>query len=441
MPLAERMRPRRLEEVAGQPHLIGPGRLLDRLLRHGRAPSMILWGPPGVGKTTLARLIAETARAAFVTLSATQSGVKEIREVVDKAATRRSYEGRGTTLFIDEIHRFNKGQQDALLPHVEAGVVTLLGATTENPSFEVNAALLSRARVIQLQPLGIDALVEVLRRALDDRERGLGERGLSAPDGLLAAIAEAAQGDARRALGAIELAVDLLGEGEQEITPEVVAQALGRRAIRYDKAGEEHYNVVSAFIKSMRASDVDAAVYWLARMLEAGEDVDFVARRILIFASEDVGNADPQAIVVAQAAAAAAHQVGMPEASLTLTQAVMYLALAPKSNAALRAYAAARRDVLRHGALPVPLEVRNAVTALMKEARYGVGYKYPHDFAGGVVPGDASYLPERLAGRRYAEVGAIGWEAAAARRLARLREGADEGAAADADEGDGGGAR
>lgn len=389
---------------------------------------MILWGPPGVGKTTLARVIAEAARASFVTLSATHSGVKEIREVVEKARERRSYEGRGTILFVDEIHRFNKGQQDALLPHVEAGVLALLGATTENPSFEVNAALLSRARVIQLQPLSVEALVGLLRRALEDRERGLGEREVRAPDGLLAAIGHAAQGDARRALGALELAADLLGEDDHELTPEIVAQALGKRSLRYDKAGEEHYNVVSAFIKSMRASDADAAVYWLARMLEAGEDVDFVARRILIFASEDVGNADPQALVVAQAAATAAHQVGMPEAVLTLTQATMYLALAPKSNAALRAYSAARRDVVRHGSLDVPLEVRNAVTALMKEARYGVGYKYPHDFEGGIVPGQSSYLPERLQGQRYAEPGALGWEGAAARRVARLREGAAAGA-------------
>jgi putative ATPase len=421
VPLAERMRPRVLEEVVGQPHLIGPGRLLDRLLRHGRAPSMILWGPPGVGKTTLARLIAERSRAAMVALSATQSGVREIRDAVEKAAQRRAYEGRGTTLFIDEIHRFNKGQQDALLPHVEAGVVSLLGATTENPSFEVNAALLSRARVVQLQELGIEDLVGLLRRALSDRERGLGARELSAEDGLLAVIAQAAQGDARRALGAIEVAADLCPEEASVLTPEVVAQALGKRTLRYDKAGEEHYNVVSAFIKSMRASDADAAVYWLARMLEAGEDVDFVARRILIFASEDVGNADPQALVVAQAAASAAHHVGMPEASLTLTQATIYLALAPKSNAALRAYAAARRDVVRYGSLPVPLVVRNAVTGLMKEARYGVGYKYPHDFAGGIVPGQESYLPERLHGQRYAEVGALGWEAAAARQIAALR--------------------
>lgn len=421
VPLAERMRPRSLAEIVGQEHVLGPGKLLDRLLRGRRIPSMILWGPPGVGKTTLARLLADHTKAAFVSLSATQAGVKELREVVERAAQRRAYEGRGTVLFIDEIHRFHKGQQDALLPHVEAGVVALVGATTENPSFEVNAALLSRARVVQLRALSIDALVGVLRRALVDRERGLGERGITATDGLLAAIAHAAEGDARRALGALEVAVDILPEGTAELGDEVVAQALGGRALRYDKAGEEHYNVTSALIKSMRASDADAAVYWLARMLEAGEDPLFPARRMIVFASEDIGNADPQALVVAQAAAAAVHQVGMPEAVLPLTQAAIYLALAPKSNTVLKAYAAARREVLRSGALPVPLVIRNAVTPLMKSASYGVGYKYPHDFAGNVAPGDDAYLPDRLQGARYVEVSAHGWEAAASERLAALR--------------------
>ncbi|MCB9566407.1 MAG: replication-associated recombination protein A [Myxococcales bacterium] len=437
VPLAERMRPRSLAELVGQGHVVGGGRLLDRLVGSGRMPSMILWGPPGVGKTTLARLLAERSRAAFVTLSATSSGVREIREVVEAAKKRRSYEGRGTLLFIDEIHRFNKGQQDALLPHVEAGVIALIGATTENPSFEVNAALLSRARVLQLRELGIVDLVALLRRALEDRERGLGERGLAAPDGLLAAIAEAAQGDARRALGTLELAVDLSPPEATELAPELVAEALGQRTIRYDKAGEEHYNVVSAFIKSMRASDPDAAVYWLARMLEAGEDPLFPARRMIIFASEDIGNADPQALAVANSAAAAAHQVGMPEAVLPLTQAALYLALAPKSNAALKAYAAARRDVRRHGGLPVPLVIRNAITPLMQAARYGVGYKYPHDFASGVAPAGESHLPDRLAGARYVELSGRGWEGEAARRLEASRvdrapgegdgEGEDEG--------------
>ncbi|MFY0541777.1 hypothetical protein [Nannocystis pusilla] len=275
---------------------------------------------------------------------------------------------------------------------------SLVGATTENPSFEVNAALLSRVRVLQLRPIEVRDLVALLRRALTDEERGLGARKLEAEDGLLAAIAYTAQGDARRALGALELAVDLVPEGETRLSREIAQQAVGGRALRYDKAGEEHYNVVSAFIKSMRASDADAAVYWLARMLEAGEDVDFVARRIVIFAAEDVGNAEPQALPVAVAAAQAAHQIGMPEAVLPLTQAALFLALAPKSNTALTAYANARKDVLRAGSLEVPLAVRNAVTPLMREAQYGVGYKYPHDFEGGVVPGNESYLPEACEG-------------------------------------------
>ena len=427
VPLAERMRPTSLEEVVGQEHILGEGRLLGRLLDRRRMPSMILWGPPGVGKTTLARLLAERAEATFVTLSATSSGVRDIREAVEKAGTRRSYQGRGTLLFIDEIHRFNRGQQDALLPHVEAGVVALIGATTENPSFEVNAALLSRARVVQLREIGVEAMVALLRRALQDSERGLGERGLEAADGLLAAIGGAAQGDARRALGTLEIAAELVPPGGAEILAEHVAEALGQRTIRYDKDGEEHYNVVSAFIKSMRASDPDASVYWLSRMLEAGEDPLFPARRMVIFASEDVGNADPQALTVATSASAAAHQIGMPEAVLPLTQAAIYLALAPKSNTVLTAYAAARKDVRRHGALPVPLVVRNAVTDLMKDVRYGVGYKYPHDFDAGVVPGDVSYLPDRLAAERYVEPSARGWEHAASERLKAARGGEEDG--------------
>ncbi len=426
VPLAERMRPRRLAEFAGQSHLVGPGRILARVAETGRVPSLIFWGPPGVGKTTLARLLAEHTRSHFVVLSATAAGVKELREVVELARRRRAHEGRGTLLFVDEIHRFNKGQQDVLLPHLEAGACALVGATTENPSFEVNAALLSRVRVLQLRPLAIAELVALLRRALVDRERGLGARELRVDDGLLAALAHTAQGDARRALNSLELAVDLMADGEHELTREIAAQAVGARSLRYDRAGEEHYNVVSAYIKSMRASDADAAVYWLARLLEAGEDVDFVARRMVIFASEDVGNADPQALVVAMAASQAAHQIGMPEAVLPLTQATLYLALAAKSNAALTSYAGARKDVQARGSLDVPLVVRNAVTTLMKAAQYGVGYKYPHDFDAGVVPGQGSYLPEALAGRRYFAAGTQGWEAAQAQRLAALRGDADE---------------
>ena len=422
------MRPRVLEEVVGQEHLLGPGRLLRRLLESGRIPSMILWGPPGTGKTTLARLLAGRYGAAFEVLSAVSAGVKDIRAVVERARSRRRHESRPTVLFVDEIHRFNKAQQDALLPHVEAGVCRLVGATTENPSFEVNAALLSRARVFQLRPLAIGDLVALMRRALVDEERGLGRSELEVEDALLAAMAHTAGGDARRALGALEAVVDLLPQGQTTLTRSLASEALGGQPLRYDKDGEEHYNVVSAFIKSMRASDADAAVYWLARMLEAGEDPMFVARRIVIFASEDVGNADPQALVVAQAAADAVHFVGMPEAVLALTQVTTYMALAPKSNVALRAYAAARKAVKQYGALPVPLVVRNAVTSLMKDVQYGVGYRYPHDLEGGVDAEHDSYLPDAIARRRETEGGEPfvrpsdrGWEGRAAAELAARR--------------------
>ena len=427
MPLAERMRPRDLDEYIGQQHLTGPGRLLRRVVESDRIPSMILWGPPGTGKTTLARIIAARTGASFETVSATDAGVKDLRKLVARARERRNYEARPTVLFIDEIHRFNKLQQDALLPHVEAGVCTLIGATTENPSFEVNAALLSRARVVQLRPLGIQQLIELLQRALDDPERGLGQRGISTEERLLGAIALASGGDARRTLNALELAVDLVPDGDNPaLSPELVAEALGQARLRYDRDGEEHYNIASAFIKSMRASDPDAAVYWMARMLEAGEPLEFVARRLVIFAAEDVGNADPQGIVVAQAAAQAARFVGMPEAVLPLTQAAVYLALAAKSNTVISAYFAARKEVRRRGPLPVPLEIRNAVTKLMKQSGYGQGYRYPHDLDGNVDPEHRSYLPEllrnHLPGRRYVESSAQGWEAEAEARLAASRQ-------------------
>ncbi len=434
-PLAERMRPRTLDEYIGQDHLTGPGRLLRRAVEADRIPSMILWGPPGTGKTTLARIIAARTGASFETVSATDAGVKELRAVVERARQRRDFEGRATVLFVDEIHRFNKAQQDALLPHVEAGVCTLIGATTENPSFEVNAALLSRARVMQLRPLAIPQLIALLRTALEDRERGLGEREVAVEERLLGAIALASQGDARRALNALELAVDLVPDPEPEIaedseprrlTPELLAEALGQPSLRYDRDGEEHYNIASALIKSMRASDPDAAVYWMARMLEAGEPLEFVARRLVIFAAEDVGNADPQGLVVAQAAAEAARFVGMPEAVLPLTQAAVYLALARKSNTTIKAYFAARKDVRQRGPLPVPLEIRNAVTKLMKQAGYGAGYRYPHDLDGNLDREHLSYLPERLRGhlprRRYVESSSHGWEAEAEARLAVLRD-------------------
>ena len=424
-PLAERMRPRTLDEYVGQEHVVGPGKLLRRAIEADRIPSMILWGPPGTGKTTLAQIVAHSTGAAFEVLSAVSAGVKDIRAVIQRAKDRRRGTGQRTVLFIDEIHRFNKSQQDALLPHVEAGVCRLIGATTENPSFEVNAALLSRARVFSLRQLGPTAIASVLQRALADEKRGLGLRGLSAEPRLLEALGRAAQGDARRALTTLEMAADLVPADATELLPEHVGEALGGRALRYDKAGEEHYNVVSAFIKSMRASDADAAVYWLARMLESGEDLMFVARRIVIFASEDVGNADPQALVVAQAAAEAARFVGLPEAVLPLSQATQYLALAPKSNTALKAYFAARKDVRRHGALPVPMAVRNAVTSLMKQSGYGAGYRYPHEENGGVDRRHRSYLPDAFAespeGVPTYVHPARGWEAEAFAALQRAR--------------------
>ncbi|MEM7154927.1 MAG: replication-associated recombination protein A [Myxococcota bacterium] len=429
-PLAERMRPRSLEEMVGQRHLLGPGRLLRRQIEGGRIPSMILWGSPGTGKTTLARLLAGRHGAAFEVLSAVSAGVRDIRAVVERARDRRRHESRTTVLFVDEIHRFNRAQQDALLPHVEAGICRLVGATTENPSFEVNAALLSRARVFQLRPLEIGDLVTLLRRALTDTERGLGRADIEIDDGLLAAIGNTASGDARRALSALEAVVDLLPPGETKLTRELAAEALGGQPLRYDKDGEEHYNVISAFIKSMRASDADASMYWLARMVESGEDLRFMARRLVIFASEDIGNAEPQALVVARAAAEAVHMVGMPEAVLHLSQATQFMALAPKSNSALRAYAAARKDVKRYGALPVPLVIRNAVTDLMKDVQYGVGYRYPHDLGSGVDDQHVSYLPDAIVRRReaesftpYVEPSDRGWEGRAARRLAERRQG------------------
>jgi putative ATPase len=426
-PLAERMRPRTLDEYVGQEHVVGPGKLLRRAIEADRLPSMILWGPPGTGKTTLAQIVAHSTGAAFEVLSAVSSGVRDIRAVIDRAKQRRRGAGQRTVLFVDEIHRFNKSQQDALLPHVEAGVCRLIGATTENPSFEVNAALLSRARVFALRQLDPAAIARVLQRALEDESRGLGLRGLSAEPRLLEALGRAAQGDARRALTTLEMAADLVPADATELLPEHVGEALGGRALRYDKAGEEHYNVVSAFIKSMRASDPDAAVYWLARMLESGEDLMFVARRIVIFASEDVGNADPQGLVVANAAAEAARFVGLPEAVLPLSQAVQYLSLAPKSNTALKGYFAARKDVKRHGALPVPMAVRNAVTSLMKQQGYGSGYRYPHESDGGVDREHVSHLPEALVQGpdgvpRYVHP-ARGWEADAFAVLCDARGG------------------
>jgi putative ATPase len=398
-PLAERMRPVSLEEYVGQEHLLGAGKLLARIATGAQLPSLILWGPPGSGKTTLARLVATRSRADFVPLSAVQSGVKAIRELASQADRRRAEYGTPTILFLDEIHRFSKSQQDALLPLVEGGTLVLIGATTENPSFEVTAPLLSRCRVVRLEPLSAEAVTTLLQRALSDRDRGLGALELTATDSAIGALVKRSQGDARRALTGLEVAATLAESGV--IDDRAVAEALQEGTLLYDRAGEEHYNVVSAFIKSMRGSDPDAAVYWMARMLEAGEEPRFVLRRMVIFASEDIGNADPQALVIATAALQAYELVGMPEGVLPMTQAAQHLARAPKSNQVLTSYAAARRLVKEHGALPVPLKLRNATTGLTKQAGYGSGYKYPHDFAGNYVA--ETYMPDELQGTRLVD--------------------------------------
>ncbi len=412
-PLAERMRPGSLDGLLGQEHLTGPGRLLRRAVEGGALPSLILWGPPGTGKTTLARLLAGATRAAFVQMSAVSAGVKDIREAVAQAEERARLHGQRTVLFLDEIHRFNKAQQDALLPHVERGTLTLLGATTENPSFEVNAALLSRTRVVTLRPLEEEEIVELLRRALA-APQGLGGK-VEADDDAILFIARTAGGDARRALTALEGAAAVGGR----ITAAVAEEALQRKVLLYDKAGDEHYAVISAFIKSMRGSDPDAALYWMTRMLEAGEDPRFVLRRMVIFASEDVGNADPQALLVAVAALQAYELMGLPEGALPLTQAVTYLSMAPKSNAVISAYGKAKETVQETGTLPVPLHLRTAPTPLMKKMGFGSGYQYPHDFEGQWVK--QQYLPDALVGRRFYEPSESGAEAELRRRLEALR--------------------
>ena len=454
-PLAERMRPRTLDDIVGQQELLGRGRPLREAIERDALGSLILWGPPGTGKTTIARLVATVTRAHFIAFSAVLSGIRDIKAVMAEAEATRRTSGRRTILFIDEIHRFNKAQQDAFLPRVEAGDIVLIGATTENPSFEVNAALLSRSRVFVLQPLTTDETMTIVRRALDHPERGLGAAHLEVTDDAVAAIARHANGDARVALNLLELAATLAGGrggtggggvgggadrtdgadstaglagaggsgGDARATAErparidlgLLAQAIQRRALRYDKGGEEHFNLISALHKSLRNSDPDAGVYWLARMLEAGEDPMYVARRLVRFASEDVGNADPTALTVAVAAKDAVHFIGMPEGNTALAQAVTYLATAPKSNAVYLAYSRAASDAHEQAAEPVPLHLRNAPTRLMKALDYGKGYRYAHDDPDAVTGMDC--LPPALAGRRYYRPTARGYEKEVARRL------------------------
>jgi putative ATPase len=420
-PLADRMRPRTLRDLVGQQQLFGPNKLLAEAITGDHVPSMILWGPPGVGKTTLGRIVAEQTKAVFEPFSAVLGNLQELRTIVGAAKDRLTFEGKRTIVFVDEIHRFNKAQQDAFLPHVEDGTITIIGATTENPSFSVNAALLSRCKVFRFEALTEPDLVQVLERALTDAMHGLGELQLVILPDALRAIAHSARGDARRALSTLEAIAEHVKGKSLPVTLELVASLHEQSPLLYDKSGEEHYNVVSAFIKSMRGSDPDAAVYWMMRMLDAGDDPLFVLRRMLIFASEDVGNADPRALLVVGAADEAFRRVGMPEGLFPLTHAATYLACAPKSNAVGGAFGRARKLIEERGSLPVPKKLRNAVTPLMKDEGYGEGYRYAHDYDGGVVPGE-TYLPDELVGEKVYEPTDHGEEARIRGRLEELRK-------------------
>ena len=420
LPLAARLRPSDLDEFCGQKHLIGEGKVLRRIIESDKVGSMIFWGPPGVGKTTLARIIAKRTRAKFIDFSAVTSGIKEIKQVMEQADNNRRF-GERTILFVDEIHRFNKAQQDAFLPYVEKGSIILIGATTENPSFEVNGALLSRCKVFVLQSLKTEELTDLLRRAVTD-ERGFGKEQVEINDECLEMIANFANGDARSALSTLEMAI-LNGETDGEktvVTTDTIEQCTSKKSLLYDKNGEEHYNLISALHKSMRNSDPDAAVYWLARMLEAGEEPLYVARRLVRFASEDVGLADPRALELCVAAYQACHFIGMPECSVNLTQAVVYLSVAPKSNALEVAYLTAKQDAVTMLAEPVPLVIRNAPTHLMKELGYGKGYKYAHNYKEKMA--NMQCLPDGLVGKEYYKPTEEGLEARYKARLEEIKE-------------------
>jgi putative ATPase len=416
-PLAERMRPSTLDEFYGQEHLLGTGKALRTMIEADRLSSIIFWGPPGCGKTTLAHIIAGETHSRFVFFSAIMAGIKEVRELF-KEAEEHARQGLRTILFVDEIHRFNKAQQDAFLPAVEKGLVTIIGATTENPSFEIIAPLLSRCRVLRLKQLEPADIRHLLEAALQDQDKGLGQTGLSINNDSLDFLSEAAQGDGRKALNTLEVAAGLALDGT--ITLETAQEALQQKALLYDKGGEEHYNVISAFIKSMRGSDPDAALYWLARMLEAGEDPLFILRRMIILASEDIGNADPRALQMAVTSLQAFQVVGMPEGRIILGQAVTYLATAPKSNASYLGIDAALSEVRKSGALDVPLHVRNAPTKLMKEMGYHQGYQYAHDFEGGYV--QQEYLPDKLQGKKFYDPKGHGYEKNILERMAWVKK-------------------
>jgi putative ATPase len=410
-PLAERMRPQTLAEYIGQPHLLGQGCLLRSAIAEDKLFSMILWGPPGSGKTTLARILANETKSNFVSFSAVLAGVKEIRAVIDEARDVWESKKKKTILFVDEIHRFNKAQQDAFLPHVESGLITLIGATTENPSFEVIAPLLSRTRVLLLKPFSEDDLIAIVERALKDEKRGLGKSSIGADSEAIRYIVSLADGDARNALNNLEAIVSLaqtLPPDQRIITNKFVQESLLKKALLYDKNGEEHYNLISAFHKSLRGSDPDAALYWLGRMLTAGEDPLYIARRMVRFASEDVGNADPQALTLALAAKEAFHFIGLPEGELALAQAAVYLATAPKSNSLYTGYGKVKEMINKTGYLPVPLHIRNAPTKLMKELDYGKNYKYAHNYANAYTPQE--YLPEKLKGQKFYQPTESGYE-------------------------------